>query len=278
MLVRVHDVLARGECTDEHHERAARHVEVRDERVNHVKLAARQQVQAGGIAIARRDGASPAVCRRVPRAFQAAHAGGAHGNHATAVCVRAVDGVHRFLRHRVKFGMHLVRQRVFLVHDAERVKAHLKLNGFPIDTLGPNALDKLGREMQARGGRGGRAFAARVHGLVQLLVAGVVLDVGRQRSVAHGMKRLVKRGVRGGQTRHALAALSAFCPIDDLGRQRHVAVSVGEVNHRAAARLQALARAHEHLPNCLLILAGLRCAGDVRNVSVLRRFFTHELA
>ena len=41
-------------------------------------------------------------------------------------------------------------QRVLLVHDAERVQAHLELDGFPIDALLAQALDQLGREMKAR--------------------------------------------------------------------------------------------------------------------------------
>ena len=45
----------------------------------------------------------------------------------------------------------------------------------------------------------------------------------------HRVKRFVKRGVRGGQTSHALAALGALGPVDDLGGQRNVAFAIREV-------------------------------------------------
>lgn len=44
MLIRIHDVLAGAERANQHHERAARHVEVRDQGVHHVERAARQQI------------------------------------------------------------------------------------------------------------------------------------------------------------------------------------------------------------------------------------------
>ena len=169
-------------------------------------------------------------------------------------------------------------QRVLLVHDAERVQANLKLDGFPIDALLAQALDQLGRKMQA--GRRGRrrAFATRIHRLVQLLIASIMLDVRRQRRMPHRVKRLVKRGVRGGQTSHALTALGALGPVDDLGGQRNVAFAVREIDHRAATGLQALARTHEHLPDGLLVFAGNRLAGDMGHVSIRLRLRTHKLA
>ena len=44
--------------------------------------------------------------------------------------------------------------------------------------------------------------------------------------------------------------------VHDLGRQRHVAVRVGEVHHRARARLQALAWSHEHFPTGAMVVGG----------------------
>ena len=147
--------------------------------------------------------------------------------------------------------------RVVLIHDAEGVQAHFQLHGFPAHAPVAQALDEGGREVQAGRGRGGRAFAARVHGLVQLLVAGVVLDVGRKRRVAHRVQRFVEGGQRRGQARDALALLRAVGPVDDFRGQRHVALRVGEVHHGARARLQALARTHQHLPQCAVVRARL---------------------
>ena len=93
----------------------------------------------------------------------------------------------------------------------------------------------------------------------------------------HRMKRLVKRGVRGGQTRHALTALGALGPVDDLGGQRNVAFAVREIDHRAATGLQALARAHEHLPDGLLVFAKHRLAGDMGLVRIRLRPGAHKL-
>ena len=67
-----HNVLAARECAYEHHERALGHMEVRDEPVDYMEGAARQKVEARGVAIARRDGAFAAVRLRIPGAFQAA--------------------------------------------------------------------------------------------------------------------------------------------------------------------------------------------------------------
>ena len=183
--------------------------------------------------------------------------------------MRLVDGIDSGLWHGVELGVHLVLGRVVLVHDAERVEAHFEFDGFPADSFRFQTLDELGREVEARGGRSCRSLAARVHGLVQLFVACVVFDVGRKGRVANGVKRLVERGERCGEARDTLAfsgrclGVLAFArrrcvrlrarPVDDFGGKRDASLLVGEVDYSAAAWLQALARAHEHFPNGLLV-------------------------
>ena len=183
--------------------------------------------------------------------------------------MRLIDGIDGGLRHGVELGVHLVLGRVVLVHDAEGAKAYFEFDGFPADSFRLQALDELGREVEARGGRSRRSLAARVHGLVQLFVACVVFDVGRKGRVANGVKRLVERGERRGEARDTLAfsgrclgvlAFARRCcvrlrarPVDDLGGKRDASLLVGEVDYSAAAWLQALARAHEHFPNGLLV-------------------------
>ena len=131
--------------------------------------------------------------------------------------------------------------------------------------------------MQARRRGRRRAFATGIHRLIQFLIAGVVLDVRRQRRMPHRVKRLVKRGVRGGQARHALTALGALGPVDDLGGQRNIAFAIREIHHRAAAGLQTLARAHEHLPDGLLVFARHRLAGDMGHIRIWLRLGAHKL-
>ena len=244
-------------------------MEVRDEPVDYMEGAARQKIEARGVAIARCNGTFAAVCLRIPGAFQAAGRRGSHGDDAPARRMRLVDGVDSGLRYGVELGVHLVLGRVVLVHDAEGVEAHFELDGFPTNPIRLQALDELGREVKARGGRRRRCLAARVHGLVQLFVTCVVFDVGRKGRVANGVKRLVERGERCGEARDALAfsgrglGVLAFArrrcvrlrarPVDDFGGKRDVSLLVGEVHHGAAARFQTLAGAHEHLPDGLLV-------------------------
>ena len=75
--------------------------------------------------------------------------------------------------------------------------------------------------------------------------------------MAHRVQRFVEGGQRRGQARDALALLRAVGPVDDFRGQRHVALRVGEVHHGARARLQALARTHQHLPQCAVVRARL---------------------
>ena len=171
-----------------------------------------------------------------------------------------VHGIHGGLGHRVELGVDVVLFRIVLVDDAEGVQAHFQLYRGPADVALAQALDELGREVQPGRGRGRRAFPARVHRLVQLLVAGVVADVGRQRRVPHGVQGLVQRSQRRGKPRHALAALAVAGPIDDLGGKHHVPGGVGEIHHGPSARLQALARPHEHLPEGHAVRARFRAS------------------
>ena len=50
------------------------------------------------------------------------------------------------------------------------------------------------------------------------------------------------------------AFLGVGQPVDDLGRQRHLAYGVDEVDDGARARLQALAGTHEHFPQRASVL------------------------
>ena len=102
-------------------------MEIRDQGVHHVELAAGKQVQRRGGTLA---GEDPS-CRLVPSAFQAAHAGGAHGDDAPACRLRALDGIGGAFGHGVELGVHPMVGRVVLVDDSERVDSHFELDGFP---------------------------------------------------------------------------------------------------------------------------------------------------
>ncbi len=142
----VDDLIARGEGGDEHHERGARHMEVRDERVHHMEGRTRHEVQIGGgvlahgdIALtanvravlaalesARRDCRIARWRRGVPRALEGAHGGGAHGDHAMAGRRGGVHGFHNLGRNVVALGVHDMLGGIVLLHQAEGVDTHLE--------------------------------------------------------------------------------------------------------------------------------------------------------
>ena len=65
-----HDVIARGESRNEHHERRARNVEIRDERIDHIEGIAREDEQVGGLSLTR----DQLVRFAIPGTFEAANA------------------------------------------------------------------------------------------------------------------------------------------------------------------------------------------------------------
>ncbi len=139
-----------------------------------------------------------------------------------------VHGLHDLGGHMVALGVHDVLGGIVLLHKAERVDAHLELDGRPAAALVFDALDELLREMQARSGRGsGVLLAHGVHGLVLLGIALIAGDVGRQRHVARGVNRLIQRALNPllvhahGPESHQAPALGVIHEIDDLGFEHH---------------------------------------------------------
>ena len=82
VAIRFHDVVAVREGAYEHHQGRARHVEIGDQRIYHMELVAGKDEQAGGFPVAGQHFA----CLGVPRRFEAADAGGAHGNDVRPLC------------------------------------------------------------------------------------------------------------------------------------------------------------------------------------------------
>lgn len=139
-----HDVIARGESRNEHHERRARNVKIRNERINHIEGIAREDKQVGGLAF---------TCDQlarfvIPGTFEATNARGAYCDHAPAVFLRALDRVDRLLGHAVVFGVHVVFVGIFGLHYAEGVEPYFEVHGFEANTLLLKAFDKLRGEME----------------------------------------------------------------------------------------------------------------------------------
>ena len=208
-------------------------------------------------------------CLSVPRALKRAHRRRAHGDHAVPRRLGGVHGIYNRLRHVIALGMHDVLGGIVLLHKAEGVDPHLKLDRRPTDPLLLDALDELGREVESgRGSRGGMLLAHGVDGLVLLGVSFVIGDIGRQRHVPRGMDRLVERA------RRARCVLALRCEAHETP-----AAAIGhEVKHfphkyhgRAFGRvrtaravfddrtgLEALARTHKafpHMAERILVLA-----------------------
>ncbi len=188
-------------------------------------------------------------------------------------------GVHRVnhgLGHVVALGVHHVGRGVVLGDQAEGVDAYLKLDAGPVDALVAQARDELGREVQARGGRGRRVLF--LHGVDRLVLLGVALvagDIGRQGHVARGMNGLVKRVGRAvgrrahGIKAHQAPALGALDKVDDRARQDHRR-RVGRVQparavlDHGARLLQALAgvdQAFPHMPQRVEVFSPLEQQG-----------------
>ena len=135
--------------------------------VDHMELVTRKDEEAGCLSVARQDFARFGVpCRLqaatlvVPMAI----------TRPPLVLVRLMAST-VFFGNGVALGVNLVIFRELLVNDAEGVQANLQMHGFPIDALCLDALNELGREMEACGGRGGAALFSREYRLIQLFIA-----------------------------------------------------------------------------------------------------------
>ena len=192
----------------------------------------------------------------LPRTLKRAHGGRAYGDHAMTGCLRGVDRVDHLLRDVVTLGVHNMLGRVVLGHEPEGVDAHLELDACPFDALRLDALDKLGREVQAGGGRrSGVLLAHGVDGLVLLGVALVLGDIGRKRHVPRGVNGLVERegGACGGiealrVEADKTAALRALDEVDDRAR---------EDNGGGIRRVKAACAILDHDPGLLKALSGV---------------------
>ena len=174
--------------------------------------------------------------------------------------LRGADRLDRLRRNVVALGMHDVLGGVVLLHQAEGVDADLELDGLEAHALLLDALDELGREMQARGrSRSAMLLLHGVDGLVLLGIALVIGDIGRQRHVARSVDRLVERaqgavGVLPDRLEAHQAPAAAI--VDELedGRAQHDRSPLGRQGAAGAVLdlgtgLQALARVHQALPH-----------------------------
>ena len=112
-------------------------------------------------------------------ALQRTAGGRADADHPTAGGASLVDQARRLSRHREKFRVHHVIGDGILLHRAESAKSHVQHDRRDGHALRPQGVQKLGREVQARGGCRGRALGASVHGLVALVVPQLLSNVRR---------------------------------------------------------------------------------------------------
>ena len=249
-------------------------MEVGDHGVDHVERGAGHEVEARGGVASLDDVACVRGCGGVGRGLEAArHAGGvargrggvegaleradrggAHGDDAVARGLGGVDGVDHVLGDVVALGVHDVLGGVVLLNEAEGVDADLELDGLEGDAVVGEAVDELGREVEARrGGRGGMLFSHGVDGLVVLVVTLVVGDVGRQRRAARLVDGLVEGAARRRLEADEAPAAVVVHVVDDLageadlGGGRRVGAAGAVVD--AGALLEALAGLDEALPH-----------------------------
>ena len=123
---------------------------------------------------------------------------GADGDDAAAGGARGVERGRGLRGDLAPLGVHAVLARVLGLDGQEGAGAHVQRHEMAGDAARVQRRQQLGREVQAGGGRGDGALAARVDGLVALGVLGLhgalAGDVGRQRRVAQRLDGLVEIG------------------------------------------------------------------------------------
>ena len=113
-------------------------------------------------------GRNGAVC--IGGAFKRAHRGGAHGNHPAAFALGFGYHFRRLLAYLVILAVHLVGGYGVLLYGAEGAQPHVQEYLRYLHAHALYLFQKLRGEVQARGGRGGRAVCAGVYRLVAVLI------------------------------------------------------------------------------------------------------------
>src|ERR1019366_502855 len=176
------DVLLPRECRDEHEERRAGEVEVRQERVDDVKCRAGYEEE---IRLERPGGDSLAVC--AGRGLERAYGRRADRHDAPPLSFRAIHALGGVRGNLRPLEVHPVLLDAVHLHGLERAEAHVQRHARDLDTFRGDGGEQLFREVQARGGRRDRAGAIREDGLVVDRVLRVrdakrTVDVGGKRS------------------------------------------------------------------------------------------------
>ena len=83
--------------------------------------------------------------------------------------------------------MHLVVKRIVLRDGPEGIEPHLQMHACDVNASGFQLVQKPDREVQACRRCCRASLLGRVNGLVELVITGIFLDVGRQRRMAHQM-------------------------------------------------------------------------------------------
>ena len=117
------------------------------------------------------------------------------GDDAPSLAPRAVHRLGGLVRNLVALGVHAVGGLVVAAHREERPGPDVEGDEAPLHSAGLELGERLGREVEPRGGRGHRAVRPSVHGLVPdaILRRGLTRDVGRKR---HPAGLLEQRGDR----------------------------------------------------------------------------------
>ena len=92
----------------------------------------------------------------------------------------------------IPLAVHFVVGDLVLLHRAEGAQAHMERHLGDAHPFGPDGVHQLGREVEARRGRGGAAQLLGVHRLVLALVLQLFGDVGRQGHFAEGVQLFIE--------------------------------------------------------------------------------------
>ena len=126
---------------------------------------------------------------------------------------------------------------VLLLDGAERPQPDVQEHLGDLHALFTDAPQKLRREMQPRGGRGGRAVLPRIDRLIALGICQLFMDIGRERHRPDARKDVLKRSL----------VRKFYDTFPRIGDREHLQGKF-LVDDEPYARTALFAGTHEHLP------------------------------
>src|SRR5579859_1702322 len=190
IAISTQNALASGEGADQHEQARLRQVKIGQQRRDQPELKSRRNEDLRLSAMGCECPASGLKCA----VLQRANHGGAHGDDASSLAHRAIEG---FSRRRGKCVALAMQVDIGDALDAQRSKCtQTDVQGYAryLDSLRIELIQHQRRKVQSGSGRGHRTALARIYGLVTLPVRfGIVaVNIGRQRDVADAIERAIE--------------------------------------------------------------------------------------